>query len=98
RGIRQAVARARGDIIGFVDADYKTPIDEIEKLLPWFDRGYDVVFGSRAVAQSLIETPQKLYRRVGSWGFKIAMHLVVGLWNVGDTQCGFKFYRGGVAR
>jgi hypothetical protein len=25
------------------------------------------------------------------------MHLVIGLWNLHDTQCGFKFFRGEVA-
>jgi dolichyl-phosphate beta-glucosyltransferase len=98
RGIRQAVARSRGEIIGFIDADYKTPIDELIKILPWFDSGCDIVFGSRAVAQARIENPQKWYRRAGSWGFKIAMRAVVGLWDVADTQCGFKFYRAAVAR
>jgi dolichyl-phosphate beta-glucosyltransferase len=81
-----------------VDADYKTPIEEIEKILPWFDEGYDLVFGSRATAQAQIENPQNLLRRLGSRGFKVAMHLIVGLWGIGDTQCGFKFYRAPVAR
>src|SRR5512147_1918860 len=43
RGIRNGVALARGQMIGFCDADYKTPIEELNKLLPWFDRAYDVV-------------------------------------------------------
>jgi dolichyl-phosphate beta-glucosyltransferase len=97
-GIRAAVALARGQIIGFSDADNKTPIEELDKFLPWFDRGYDLVFGSRAVDGAAIEQQQKFYRRLGSWGFGICMHLVVGLWNVADTQCGFKFYRAPVAR
>jgi len=98
RGIRNGVALARGQIIGFCDADYKTPIEEINKLLPWFDGGYDVVIGSRGVAESRIEVPQPLYRRLGSRAFGIAMHLVIGLWSLHDTQCGFKFFRGNVAR
>jgi dolichyl-phosphate beta-glucosyltransferase len=98
RGIRHAVRRARGRIVGFIDADYKTAIDEIEKILPWFDEGYDVVFGSRGVAGATIENPQKWYRRLGSWGFGKCMHLLVGLWDIHDTQCGFKFYRAAVAR
>jgi len=57
-----------------------------------------VVFGSRAGSQATIENPQKWYRRVGSFGFKIAMRLICGLWSIGDTQCGFKFYRAAVAR
>ena len=98
RGIRNGIALARGQMIGFVDADYKTPIEELGKLLPWFDRGFDVVIGSRGVAESRIEVPQPLYRRLGSRAFGIAMHLVIGLWSLHDTQCGFKFFRGDVAR
>jgi len=98
RGIRSGVALARGQMIGFVDADYKTPIEELGKLLPWFDRGYDLVIASRGVAESRIEVPQPLYRRLGSRAFAIAMHLVIGLWSLHDTQCGFKFFRGDVAR
>jgi dolichyl-phosphate beta-glucosyltransferase len=98
RAIREGVKRARGEIIGFVDADYKTPIEEIDKLLPWLHRGYDLSIGSRAVADSRIEVRQPVVRRLGSNAFALAMHLVIGLWNVRDTQCGFKFFRAAVAR
>jgi dolichyl-phosphate beta-glucosyltransferase len=98
RGIRNGVALARGQLIGFADADYKTPIEEIDKLLPWFERGYDVVIGSRGMSDSRIEVPQPLYRQLGSRAFAIAMHLTIGLWDLHDTQCGFKFFRGAVAR
>lgn len=98
RGIRLGVARAQGRIVGFVDADYKTPIEEMDKMLPWFERGFDVVIGSRGVAESRVEVPQALYRRIGSRAFGLAMHSILGLRNVRDTQCGFKLFRGDVAR
>jgi glycosyltransferase involved in cell wall biosynthesis len=98
RGIRRGVALAHGRIIGFADADNKTPIAELGKLLPWLDRGYDLVIGSRAVAGSCIETPQAWYRRLGSQAFAVGMHLVLGLRQIHDTQCGFKFFRADVAR
>jgi dolichyl-phosphate beta-glucosyltransferase len=98
RGIRQGVARARGQVIGFADADYKTPIEEVEKLLPWLGRGYDVVIGSRTVTGSRIEVPQPFYRRIGSRAFGLAMHLTLGMWDIRDTQCGFKFFRRAAAR
>ncbi|HET9315158.1 MAG TPA: dolichyl-phosphate beta-glucosyltransferase [Vicinamibacteria bacterium] len=98
RGIREGVALATGHVVGFVDADDKTPIEDIEKLLPHLEAGADVVIGSRALAESRIERPQPLYRRVGSRAFGIAMHLMLGLWDLHDTQCGFKFFRAPVAK
>src|SRR5262245_33666029 len=97
RGIREAIALAKGQIVGFVDADYKTPIEELEKLLPEFDHGYDVVIGSRAVAGALVEIAQPLHRKLGSRAFALVMHSLIGLWNIHDTQCGFKFFRRQVA-
>jgi dolichyl-phosphate beta-glucosyltransferase len=98
RGIRLGVTRARGRMIGFADADNKTPIDELDRILPWLGKGYDLVIGSRAVAESCIETPQPWYRRLGSRAFAFGMHLTLGLREIHDTQCGFKFFRGPVAR
>jgi glycosyltransferase involved in cell wall biosynthesis len=98
RGVRNAMKLARGQIIGFVDADYKTPIEEIEKILPWFEEGFEVVIGSRGMRDSLIERRQKLYRRVGSKVFAIGMRTVTGLRDVIDTQCGFKFFTRRAAR
>jgi len=98
RGIRLAVARARGALIGFLDADYKVAVEELDRVLPWFGRGYDVVIGSRGLAESRIEVPQPWHRRLGSKAFGLVMHLLLGLWDIRDTQCGFKFFRGPVAR
>jgi dolichyl-phosphate beta-glucosyltransferase len=91
-GVRRGVAAASGEIIGFFDADYKTPIEELDKVLPCFEQGFDFAIGSRALAGSRIERPQRLYRRLGSRGFAMLMHAIVGLPDIHDTQCGFKFF------
>jgi dolichyl-phosphate beta-glucosyltransferase len=98
RAIREGVELAVGRIVGFVDADNKTPIEEMAKLLPWLESGYDIVIGSRAVTGSRVEVRQPLHRRIGSRMFGVAMHLTTGLWHIGDTQCGFKFFIATVAR
>jgi dolichyl-phosphate beta-glucosyltransferase len=97
-GIRQAVLQSRGDVVGFVDADDKTPFSEIDKLLPWLEQGFDVVVGSRAAEGAAIESPRPLVRRLGSLGFALAMRLLLDVGGVRDTQCGFKFFKGDVAR
>ncbi|MCC6178219.1 MAG: glycosyltransferase family 2 protein [Chloroflexi bacterium] len=91
-GLRRGMRLATGQIVGFIDADYKTPIDEIAGFLPWFDAGYDLVVGSRALEDSRIEVYQPLYRQIGSKLFAIGMHTLVGLHHIRDTQCGFKFF------
>ena len=91
RGVRNGVAKATGQVIGFIDADYKTPIEELDKLLPFLEQGCEMVIGSRKVGESRIEKHQALYRRVGSWGFAVVRNMIVGLGDVRDTQCGFKF-------
>ncbi len=98
RGVRAGIRMARGQVIGFVDADYKTPIEEVERILPWLEEGYDVVIGSRGMGDSKIERQQKLYRRIRSRVFAIGMRTVTGLRNVVDTQCGFKFFTRRAAR
>ncbi len=98
RGIRDGVGIATGDVIGFVDADNKTPISDFDKVEPLLTDGSDVVIGSRGLRNSRIERAQPLYRRLGSRGFGLFMHACVGLDNIVDTQCGFKFFRGEVAR
>ena len=96
-GVREGVLRSAGRLIGFVDADYKTPIEELDAMLPLFSAGADVVIGSRKLADSLIEVPQPLYRRLGSSAFNAVMRNLVGLRGIRDTQCGFKFFRRDVA-
>ena len=96
--IRQGVQRARGSIIGFIDADYKTPIGEMNKILPWFEKGFDIVIGSRGIRGAKIERPPQLYRKFGAKAFSIIMHFLIGLNNLVDTQCGFKFFRSNAAK
>jgi len=97
-GVREGVMRAAGQIIGFLDADYKTPVEEIEKILPEFQQGYDVVIGSRRVGEARVEVAQPLYRRAGSKIFGLLMRRMMGLPSVRDTQCGFKFFTRNAAR
>ena len=96
-GIREAMRLTHGRIVGFVDADQKTPIDEFDKFRPLLDEGSDLVIGSRALGESVIEKRQPLHRQIGSRAFGLVMRTVVGLSGIPDTQCGFKFFRRDVA-
>jgi dolichyl-phosphate beta-glucosyltransferase len=47
--VKVGMLAARGRYRLFTDFDQSTPIQEVEKMLPFFDRGYDIVIGSREV-------------------------------------------------
>lgn len=98
RGVRNGVLAAKGQFVGFLDADYKTPISEFDKILPWLRRGFGVVVGSRRAPGARIGVPRPFYRRLGSAAFALIMRNLVGLRGVKDTQCGFKFFTREVAQ
>lgn len=78
--------QASGEIAVFTDMDQATPISEIEKFLPKFSKGYDIIIGSR---QGRKGAP--LVRKIISWGFSFLRNIILGL-PFKDTQCGFKAF------
>ena len=85
---------ARGDYRLFTDADNSTSIDQIEKMWPEIDKGYEVVVGSLAVkgAKVLKGGEEPLLRVIfGKLGNKWIQ--VFAVWGISDTQRGFKLFR-----
>jgi glycosyltransferase involved in cell wall biosynthesis len=82
------IQRATGAAVLFTDMDQSTPIAELDRLLPWYMKGYDVVIGSRGTSREGFS----LLRRVGSTVFR-TMRGVTLLRDIRDTQCGFKLFR-----
>ncbi|HHL39863.1 MAG TPA: glycosyltransferase family 2 protein [Deltaproteobacteria bacterium] len=95
--VRRGVLEARAPFILFSDADLSTPIEEIEKLMPCFDEGYDVVIGSRSLPESRIVVHQPFYRETMGRVFNLIVRLLL-LGGYSDTQCGFKCFRREAAR
>lgn len=85
---------AKGDVILFTDLDQATPLDQLEKVLPWFRKGYDVVIGSRNRRRE----GAPLTRLVMARGFMILRSAILGLQGITDTQCGFKAFKRDVAK
>lgn len=85
---------ARGNIVLFSDLDQATPIREMEKMLPWFLKGSDVVIGSRSGKRE----GAPLTRIIMARGFMMLRSVILGLEGIVDTQCGFKAFRRQVAR
>lgn len=95
--VRNGVLNANGDIIVFTDADFSTPIYEVEKIINKIQAGNDVCIGSRAVDDTMIKKHQPFYREFMGKSFnKIVQMLVIK--GISDTQCGFKGFSAKSAR
>lgn len=79
--------KAKGEVILFSDMDQSTPIDQIEKFLPKFKSGYDVIIGSRSGRPG-----QTYIRKVMAYGWVFLRTLILRL-PYKDTQCGFKAFK-----
>lgn len=85
---------ARGQIVLFTDLDQATPITEVDKLLPYFKRDFDVVIGSRHSNREGAPILRLLMAR----GFMFLRTIILGLTGINDTQCGFKAFKKEVAQ
>lgn len=99
KAVRTGILASFGQYVLFMDADLSTPISEIEWGLPWVQQhGYDIAIGSRGMGESDVQVHQPLYREISAWIFKWLYRSIVGIWFIKDTQCGFKFFKGDIAR
>ena len=86
------VTNVNGDYILFTDLDQATPLDQIDILLPWFKKGYQVIIGSRNSKRR----GAPILRIAMARGFMCLRNLILNL-GIKDTQCGFKAFTKEVA-
>lgn len=94
--VATGILEATGQIVLFTDFDQATPLSEVEKLLPFIKKNYDIVIGSREVKGSKREK-EPWYRHLMGRGFNFLVTLIA-LRGIHDTQCGFKLFKANVAQ
>lgn len=82
---------ARGDLVGFVDADASTPPEAFQDLIDRIGDA-DVAVASRWCRGATVSPPQPLTRRIASRVFNLLTRLLFGL-RLTDTQCGAKLMK-----
>jgi dolichyl-phosphate beta-glucosyltransferase len=97
--LRFGILRSAGRNVMFADAGLCVPYEIAQIGMAMLDlRMCDIAHGSRRMRGS-VKRAQPLYRQVGSKVFKFVVHAWMGIpLYISDTQCGFKMYRGDVAR
>jgi glycosyltransferase involved in cell wall biosynthesis len=89
--VRFGMARAKGDIVGFIDAGMDINPNGISMLLDHFEwYNADIIIGSKRHPVSKVVYPWQ--RKILSFGYQVMVKLLFGL-NVRDTQVGIKFFR-----
>jgi len=99
--VRQGMLEAKGELRLFTDADNATPIEEIEKLLPYVERqatseeaqeeGYAVAIGSIGLKESNVEKSESGIRVLAGKMANLLIQIVL-LPGIHDTQRGFKLF------
>ncbi len=88
--VRTGMLRGQGKYILFSDADFSTPLGDVEKLLVWLEQGYDVAIGSRE-GQDARRYDEPFYRHLMGRVFNLLVR-VMTFTRFQDTQCGFKAF------
>lgn len=90
--VKTGMLAATGDIVFFSDADLSVPLRFIPPFLEEFEKGADVVFGSRQHPDSVIPISQPFLRVAYGRLFNFSLR-AFGATRFKDTQCGFKAFR-----
>lgn len=93
--VRRGILTSRARYIGYMDADLATPIETLDLVVPLLSQSQAVV-GSRRISGATLARRQPVHRTVGSMLFRAMVHQVIR--GLSDTQCGFKFFAGDLAR
>lgn len=95
--IAQGIKSAKGKYVLFCDLDHSVPIETIESFFKSFQKGFEVVIGSRRVKGAKILVHQPLIRETLGRGFTLLVNLLI-FWGITDATCGFKAFKKEVAK
>lgn len=94
--VLKGMAVAKGDIVGFVDADGSFSPNDVEKIIDNLNN-CDCSIASKWKGKKLSEVNSDFKRKIGSRGWNLMSRMFLGL-DVRDTQAGLKFFKRDVMR
>lgn len=90
--VRKGMLESKGAIRVFSDADFSTPIYELQKLINELKSDADICIGSRAIQPELIRVHQPFFRELLGKTFNLFVRTIL-FSGIKDTQCGFKGFK-----
>jgi dolichyl-phosphate beta-glucosyltransferase len=98
--VRKGISESHGEHVMFIDSGRNVPLSYIISGLELIkQKKCDIVIGSRYLPGSVITKKLIWYRQITSSAFRLFTKWYLSLPEfVSDTQCGFKIFRGNIAR
>jgi dolichyl-phosphate beta-glucosyltransferase len=93
--VRRGFLTSRARLVGYMDADLATPIETLDIVVPLLG-AFQAVVGSRRISGAALAERQPAHRAVSGMVFRAMANRVLP--GFADTQCGFKFFNGDLAR
>jgi glycosyltransferase involved in cell wall biosynthesis len=94
--VRLGMMKAKGDVIGFIDAGMDinpTGFSMLLSHMAWYNA--DIIVGSKLHPVSKVRYPST--RKILSWGYRFLTRILFGF-KIRDTQVGIKFFKRKVVR
>jgi dolichyl-phosphate beta-glucosyltransferase len=98
--VKTGILASKGDVVLFADSGtcvpYANALPQVERIR---NRELDIAMASRRLQDTVIHRNRSWKRRLLSSFFRLVARVITGVPNrFSDTQCGFKIYRGELAR
>jgi dolichyl-phosphate beta-glucosyltransferase len=100
RAVRTGILKSQGEYVIFADSGNCVPLEHVKVGMALIESEQcQIAHGSRKISGRHISRPQSFYRRICSGLFHwFLIYDIKRLGKLTDTQCGFKVYRGDIAR
>jgi glycosyltransferase involved in cell wall biosynthesis len=93
-GVMEGFKAAKGEVLGYTDADNSLKVDQFLRLIDEMDRtGAGCVIADRKSREAMILESQYLLRRLASESFNFLFSRALFGLKVRDSQCGGKVFR-----
>ena len=98
--VKTGIMASKGAVVLFADSGTCVPYPNALLQIERIRKGeLDIAMASRRLKDTVIHRNRSLKRRVLSWFFRLVARILTSVPSrFSDTQCGFKIYRGEIAR
>lgn len=89
--IKTGVLRSSSDYTLYCDADFSIPLKNLKKFIPYLEKDYDLLIGSKKKPGARAKIERSFLRNIIGFGHTVIASLILGVF-VWDFQGGFKIF------